>query len=119
MSMLERWKKACRPGPKTEARPPASAGTPLVRRRVRFFGLVQGVGFRYEAQRAASQLDLVGWVKNLGDGSVVVEIEGPGNYVEAFLMTMEAVPRFDITEIRREDLPLRRTETSFRALYEW
>lgn len=36
----------------------------LVRRRFRFSGLVQGVGFRYEAQRIASQLDLVGWVKN-------------------------------------------------------
>lgn len=78
----------------------------LVRRRFRFSGLVQGVGFRYEAQRIASQLDLVGWVKNQGDGSVIAEIEGKANYIEAFLLAIEAVPRFDITDIQTEDLPL-------------
>ena len=89
----------------------------LVRRRFRFSGFVQGVGFRYEAQRIASQLELVGWVRNQGDGSVVVELEGKANYIEAFLLAIEAVPRFDITEIQTEDLPLSQTETTFRVLY--
>ena len=119
MSLIERLKKA-RLGDQGPAAPmPAPSDAPLVRRRFHFFGVVQGVGFRYEAQRIASRLELVGWVKNLGDGSVVVEIEGAANYIEAFLMTLEAVPRFDITEIRRKDLPPLRRESSFRALYEW
>ena len=96
---------------------PEEAHAALVRRRFRFSGLVQGVGFRYEAQRIASQLDLVGWVRNQGDGSVVVELEGKANYIEAFLLAIEAIPRFDITEIQTEDLPLSRTETKFRVLY--
>lgn len=92
---------------------PDDAPSPLVRRRFRFSGLVQGVGFRYEAQRIASQLDLVGWVQNQGDGSVVVEIEGKENYIQAFLLAIEAVPRFDITDIQAEDLPLSSKESSF------
>lgn len=96
---------------------PDGSHTPLVRRRFRFSGLVQGVGFRYETQRIASQLDLVGWVRNQDDGSVVAEIEGPANYIEAFLLSVEAVRRFHITDIRAEDLPLSRTETAFKVLY--
>ncbi len=98
---------------------PVPDGTPAqpVRRRFRFSGVVQGVGFRYEAQRIASQLDLVGWVRNQSDGSVAVEVEGAANYVEAFLLAVEAVPRFDITDIQAEDLPLSRAETAFRIRY--
>jgi len=96
---------------------PDDTSAPLVRKRLRFSGIVQGVGFRYEAQRIASQLDLVGWVRNQGDGSVVVKVEGAGNYVEAFLLAAEAVPRFDITDIQAEDLPPSRSETSFRIRY--
>ena len=95
---------------------PDGAPAPLVRRRYRFSGLVQGVGFRYETQRIASQLSLLGWVRNESDGSVVVEIEGPANYIEAFLLAVKAVPRFDITDVQAEDLPPAKTETAFRML---
>ena len=88
-----------------------------VRKRFRFSGWVQGVGFRYEAQRIASQLDLVGWVQNQGAGSVVVEIAGKSNYIEAFLLSIKAVPRFDITDIQAVNLPLSPSETAFRVLY--
>ena len=96
---------------------PDGAPTPPVRRRFRFSGLVQGVGFRYEVQRIASQLDLTGWVRNQSDGSVVVEIEGPLNYIEGFLLSVEAVPRFDITEIQAKDLPPTQIEKAFKILY--
>lgn len=95
---------------------PDSTPATLARRRCRFSGLVQGVGFRYETQRIASQLGLSGWVQNQSNGSVVVEIEGPANYIEAFLMAVEAVSRFDITDIQVEDLPPTKAETTFRVL---
>jgi acylphosphatase len=43
---------------------------------IRVYGRVQGVGFRYAAQRKASSLNLKGWVENRPDGSVGTAVEG-------------------------------------------
>ena len=47
---------------------------------VRFFGTaegrVQGVGFRMFVQQHAMELGLTGWVRNMEDGSVTMEIQG-------------------------------------------
>ena len=40
-------------------------------------GRVQGVGFRYFAQRAAAGLGLTGYARNLDDGRVEVYAAGP------------------------------------------
>ena len=52
---------------------------------VRFFGVVQGVGFRYTACRAAGGHDVAGYVRNLPDGSVECLTEGSSAEIEAFL----------------------------------
>lgn len=41
-----------------------------IRKEYRFYGRVQGVGFRYHANYAAQQLGITGWVRNCYDGSV-------------------------------------------------
>ena len=115
---LFQWMKNAGAGLRQPAVPvPEAPDRPPVRRRYRFYGLVQGVGFRYEAMRIASQLSLVGWVKNEYDGSVTAEIEGAPNYIDAFMLAMRAVPRFGIREVTTEDLPLLGTETDFRLFY--
>ncbi len=52
---------------------------------VRFFGRatgrVQGVGFRYFVQQNARELKMTGWVKNMDDGSVTMELQGTMNQV--------------------------------------
>lgn len=48
-------------------------------------GHVQGVGFRYYALRKAKELTICGFVKNLADGSVYAEIEGPEEDCESFI----------------------------------
>lgn len=44
--------------------------------RVRVSGRVQGVGYRYFAQRQATALGLTGYVRNLTDGEVEVVAQG-------------------------------------------
>jgi acylphosphatase len=62
----------------------------------RFFisGDVQGVGYRFFAQRAAARHQIVGYVKNLEDGRVEALAEGPAPNVEAFKHDLATGPRF-------------------------
>lgn len=48
-------------------------------------GRVQGVGFRYSAQRTAQSLGIKGFVKNLPDGSVYIEAEGDEEKVNQYI----------------------------------
>ena len=48
----------------------------MVRHGGRFMGRVQGVGFRVFVQSVAEELGFTGWVKNMPDGSVVMEAQG-------------------------------------------
>jgi acylphosphatase len=44
--------------------------------KVQVFGKVQGVFFRHSARQQAQSLNLIGWIKNLSDGSVLSEAQG-------------------------------------------
>lgn len=57
----------------------------LVRVQAYVSGMVQGVGFRWFVERSGNQMKLSGWVRNLPDGCVELEVEGPKFMVEAFL----------------------------------
>jgi acylphosphatase len=48
-------------------------------------GLVQGVYYRQSTKRKAQDLKLNGFVKNMLDGSVYIEVEGPENLVYQFI----------------------------------
>ncbi len=57
--------------------PSGRAAIANVRARVVVTGKVQGVFFRAQAQEHASAAGLTGWVRNRGDGSVELVLEGP------------------------------------------
>jgi acylphosphatase len=60
-----------------------------MRRRVIVRGRVQGVGFRWFVREHARTLRLAGWVRNLPDGMVELEVEGDAKKV-AELMALVA-----------------------------
>ncbi|MDQ2699157.1 MAG: acylphosphatase [Actinomycetota bacterium] len=57
----------------------------VIRRRIVVRGTVQGVGFRYYANAEAARLGVAGFVRNLADGSVEVEVEGGREPVARFI----------------------------------
>jgi acylphosphatase len=56
-------------------------------------GRVQGVGYRYTAAHTARQLGLVGWVRNMPDGSVETRAQGNERVVAEFVTFLEEGPR--------------------------
>ena len=46
----------------------------MTARQVFYSGRVQGVGFRYSTKQIASGFDVTGWVKNLDDGRVEMQV---------------------------------------------
>jgi acylphosphatase len=54
-------------------------------RRCRFFGRVQGVGFRYTTAGLAGDCGIRGYVRNLSDGSVELVAQGSESDIQQFL----------------------------------
>ena len=52
---------------------------------IRVYGGVQGVFFRQTTRKVARKLGLKGYVKNMGDGSVYIEAEGPDDKLNELL----------------------------------
>jgi acylphosphatase len=57
-------------------------------------GLVQGVGFRYFACKAAQSLSLTGSVRNVQDGSVQVQVHGLRPAILAFIEELKLGNRY-------------------------
>lgn len=64
----------------------------MPRVRARVIGKVQGVGFRWFVTRTARSFQLGGWVRNLPDGSVQFEAEGPLPRLDDFLLSLRQGP---------------------------
>lgn len=60
-----------------------------IRRRIRFYGQVQGVGFRYRAEHAAGMTGATGWVRNDPDGAVTMEIQGTEEQIDQVVLAVE------------------------------
>lgn len=76
-----------------------------IARRFVVSGRVQGVGFRWFVQDAATRAGATGWVRNLVDGSVEALVEGEADVVarvEAALRTGPRSARVDRVRIDDE-----------------
>lgn len=62
------------------------------RTRIRVHGRVQGVGFRATARAEGRALGVTVDARNLEDGSVLIEAEGPDDAVEEFVAWVRVGP---------------------------
>ena len=67
--------------------------TPTIAKKFLVTGRVQGVGYRYFAERWASQLGICGYVKNLWDGNVEVYAIGTPLALEELKRQLAEGPR--------------------------
>ena len=81
--------------------------------RIQCFGKVQHVGFRYTAMYLAKELYLTGWVKNLHDGSVLLEAQGGTSQLRKFLIRLKSQKHLHIEKYIITVLPLRPYDRSF------
>lgn len=96
-----------------QVRLPDFPASPPIRRRVRFSGKVQKVGFRLELSRLAERLGLTGSVQNLTDGSVEAELQGAERAVQFLIKSMTTLKRASVTRIAMEELTVLEGEEDF------
>ena len=70
----------------------------MIARKFFIRGQVQGVGYRYFAQRSAARHQIRGYVKNLKDGRVEAFAQGAERSVEAFKNDLIAGPSYSSVE---------------------
>ena len=82
-------------------------------------GLVQGVGFRYFVQRAAADLGLTGYVKNLEDGRVEVYAVGTEEKLAELARRLWKGPAYShVRGVEEQAAPVR-SATLFRIEPTW
>jgi acylphosphatase len=84
-------------------------------------GMVQGVGYRFFAQRAANRIGVRGWVKNRRDGRVEVYAVGTPEQLQALRDDLERGPSMagvsGVEEQEAEFLPEHAVDFSIE--YDW
>lgn len=80
-----------------------------------FEGRVQGVGFRYFCQYNATTLGLTGFVHNMSNGMVDMEVQGDKKTLDAFLSKILLGNRFiKVNDYSSKKIAIREGEKSFK-----
>ena len=96
----------------------------MIRKHIIAHGRVQGVGLRFTVTGVAKKYNVTGWVRNLYDGTVEMEVQGLDHRVELFLQELSSdrpggnrfirIDKLDITNIPSVNVA---DEKGFRARY--
>ena len=79
----------------------------MIARRAVVSGAVQGVGFRFFAERAAREAGVTGWVRNRPDGTVESVVEGEEGAVARYLERLRSGPGGSrVTRFIEEEAPV-------------
>ena len=88
----------------------------LIRKRLRFSGRVQGVGFRWRARHAANAVGATGWVRNERGGDVSLELQGSEAQIDRVLAALESAPYVHIEDLCSQSVPIEPEERGFSVL---
>lgn len=80
--------------------------TEQIRKHIIFHGWVQGVGFRYYAENKAQQLGLTGWVRNLYDGTVEMEVQGRESEIDELILFLDRQRHIRIEKMDVRTIPV-------------
>ena len=94
----------------------------MIRKHIIAHGRVQGVGLRFTVTGFAKKYNVTGWVRNLYDGTVEMEVQGlehrapacPARYSHHHVYGFIRIDRLDISDIPSVNAA---KETQFRARY--
>ena len=90
----------------------------MKRVKVKIFGKVQGVFFRYNTKKMAEMLGVKGWVRNCEDGSVEAVFEGEDEKVDELVRWCRKGPSLArIEKIEVKDEKFKGEFKDFRIIY--
>ena len=85
---------------------------------IRLFGRVQGVGFRYFTQRKGKKLNLKGFVKNMPDGSVLINVFGEESQLNKFIEEVKKGPvTANVENFKKEEINVNNSYEGFSIRY--
>ncbi len=87
----------------------------IKRKRLSFYGSVQGVGFRYRARHAAGMMGVTGWVRNEYDGSVTMEVQGTQDAIDQVVAMIDQGRYVRIDRMDVRSIPPLEDEDGFRT----
>ena len=80
---------------------------------IKVYGLVQGVFFRYTTRKIARKLGLTGFVKNMPNGTVYIEAEGPEDKLYELLDFTKRGPKY--AQVERVDHEFNQPQYEFKG----
>ena len=78
----------------------------MIRRVVFYSGRAQGVGFRYTTADLAKRFDVAGYVQNLDDGRVRLDVQGPADQVQGLIDAVAQTMARNIKNAHASDYPV-------------
>ena len=89
----------------------------MIRQHMYISGDLQGVGFRYRAYHAAQRLGLTGYVRNLYDGRVELEVQGDRELISRLLGEIDAGSFVHMDNIESKTIPVVEDERIFKVVH--
>ncbi len=83
-------------------------------KKLRITGVVQGVGYRAWAKRLADELNVLGYVRNMEDGSVEMVVCAPENIITVMINAAKKGPAASVVKnVEVEDIEFEPSREGF------